>query len=121
MEVSAQISDLEQIKDWKTEIDAARESIRSMRVQLEHIVNGKQDEEVLAQVEHFQNQFIRQMEVADEMYHDLKQCAKKISNNGELTIMHDDRPVEDCETMGDRMNTFRRLFNDLQGEFQQFK
>jgi hypothetical protein len=122
MEVSSQVSELEQIKDWKMEVDTARESIRSMRGQLEQIaVNvSKRDEADLAQVEHFQNQFIRQMEVADEMFHDLKQCAKKISNNGQVPIAHDDRPVEDCSTMNERMQTFRKLLTDLQEEFDDF-
>lgn len=120
MEVSAQISDLEQIHGWKEEINVARESLRSMRHHLEEIALHKKDEESLAQVEHFQNQFIRQMEVADEMHHDLKQSAKKISNNGQLAILHDDRPVDDIDVMLDRMNTFRKLYRELQEEYKAF-
>ncbi|SFD27800.1 hypothetical protein SAMN05518672_1011413 [Chitinophaga sp. CF118] len=120
MEVSSQTSDLEQINDWKAAIDAARDALRSMRSQLEQAAFTKKDDEFRAQIEHFQNQFIRQMEVADEMHHDLRQSAKKISNNGQLTVLHDDRPVEDLDTLNDRMLTFRKLYNELQKEFDAF-
>ncbi|MVT06789.1 hypothetical protein [Chitinophaga tropicalis] len=120
MEVSAQTSDLEQIQSWKDEVNVTRESLRSMRSHLEEIAPNKKDEDSLAQVEHFQNQFIRQMEVADEMHHDLKQSAKKISNNGQSLIIHDDRPVDDVDVMLDRMQTFRKLYNELQEEFKGF-
>lgn len=120
MEVSPQISDLEQINDWKEEVNSARETIRSMQSRLATLSHSKTDDESPAQIEHFQNAFIRQLEVSDEMFHDLKQCAKKISNNGQLSVLHDDRPVDDCATMEDRMQTFRKLYNELQDEFNHF-
>ena len=119
MEVSTQ-TDLEQISDWKEEVNSARDTIRSMQKRLEAIVANQTDEESLAKIEHFQNQFIRQLEVGDEMFHDLKQCAKKISNNGQPHILHDDRPVENCDVMEERMQTFRKLYNELQEEFNAF-
>jgi len=121
MEVSAQTSDLEQINYWKEEVNNARESLRSMRSQLEQLSLRQTDDEILAQIEHFQNQFICQQERADEMHHDLKQSAKKISNNGQSPISHDDRPVDDFDVLEDRMSTFRKLYNELQEEFGRFR
>ncbi|MBW8685747.1 hypothetical protein [Chitinophaga rhizophila] len=121
MEVSAQTSDIEQISNWRDEVIASRESIRSMRSQLELLSRQKTDDETLAQIEHFQNQFICQEEKADELRHDLKQSAKKISNNGQPAILHDDRPIDDFDVMQDRMDTFRKLYNELQDEFENFK
>ncbi|UPK70056.1 hypothetical protein [Chitinophaga filiformis] len=120
MEVSAQTSDLEQISNWKDEVNTTRESIRSMRSQLEQFSLTKTDDESLAQIEHFQNQFICQEEKADELRHDLKQSAKKISNNGKPLISHDDRPVDDFDVLQDRMETFRKLYNELRDEFKAF-
>jgi hypothetical protein len=120
MEVSAQTSELEQIQDWKVEVNGVRDTVRSMQNRLELLSNKTNDEDSLAQIEHFQNQFIRQLEVSDEMFHDLKQCAKKISNHGQLAVLHDDRPVDDCATMEDRMQTFRKLYNELHEEFNVF-
>lgn len=120
MEISAQITGQEQINDWKEEVDATRQGLRSMRRQLEELAFRKTDDDAMVQVEHFQNQFIRQMEVADEMFHDLKQSAKKISNNGQPHILHDDRPVDDFDVLKDRMQTFRKLYGELQQEFNAF-
>jgi hypothetical protein len=120
MEVSAQTSDLEQISNWKDEVNNAREALQSMRSQLEQLSLQKTDEESLAQIEHFQNQFICQGEKADELRHDLKQSAKKISNNGTPPILHDDRPVDDFDVLQDRMYTFRKLYNELRDEFKGF-
>jgi DNA repair exonuclease SbcCD ATPase subunit len=121
MEVSAQTSDLEQINSWKEEVNGARESLRSMRSDLEQIARHKTDDEALVQIEHFQNRFICQQERADEMHHDLKQSAKKISNNGQPPIFHDDRPVDDFDVLQDRMNTFSKLYNELQDDFRRFR
>jgi chromosome segregation ATPase len=120
MDVSTQTSEeLEQINDWKAEIESARDAIRSMRSQLEQMVLRTTDEDDRVQIEHFQNQFIRQMEVADEMHHDLRQSAKKI--NGKLPVLlHDDKPVEPLDALNDRMSTFRKLYNELQHEFGGF-
>jgi chromosome segregation ATPase len=118
MDVSAQTSETEQINDWKAEIEAARDAIRSMRNQLEQMVLRTTEDDDRVQIEHFQNQFIRQMEVADEMHHDLRQSAKKI--NGKLPVLHDDRPVDPLDVLNDRMSTFRKLYNELQHEFGGF-
>lgn len=120
MEVPAQTSDLEQINDWKATIETTRDAIRSMRSQLEQIALQKTDDESRIQIEHFQNQFIRQMEVADEMHHDLRQSAKKISNNGQLIVLHGDRPIDDPDVLQDRMHTFTKLYNELEEEFNDF-
>ena len=120
MEVTSQTSDLEQIHDWKGSIDSVRDAIRSMRSQLEQITLQKTDDESRIQIEHFQNQFIRQMEVADELHHDLRQSAKKIMNNGQLIVLHDDRPIDNPDVLQDRMHMFMKLYNELEKEFTVF-
>jgi len=120
MEVSTQSSELGQISDWRAEIIAAKDALRSMRSQLEQAVSTKTNEDSLIQIEHFQNQFIRQLEVADELNHDLKQSAKKITNNGQVAVLHDDRPVDNPDVLQDRVQTFNRLYNELQHEFEAF-
>jgi len=121
MEIPTQSSDLQQqINTWKSEVDNVRKEIRDMRSRLEQLAHKKTDPEMLVHVEHFQNQFICQLEVADELFHDLKQSAKKLSNNGVLTIVHDDRPVDDVDTLYDRMETFKKIYGELKNEFDQF-
>ncbi|WP_217603373.1 hypothetical protein [Chitinophaga sp. GbtcB8] len=118
MEFPTQTTDLQQINSWKNEVDNVRQDMRDMRSRLEEMAHKKTDAEMLAHVEHFQNQFICQLEVADELFHDLKQSAKKLSNN--VYVIHDDRPVSDYPTLHDRMETFQKLYRELRHEFQQF-
>lgn len=92
-----------------------------MRGKLQEIASAPQThpERSLA-IEHFQNQFIRQLEVADEMYHDLKQSAKHMGY-GRPAIIHHDRPVDDISSLQDRMQMFHKLHNELAGEFRRFE
>lgn len=121
MEVPTQSADLQaQLLTWKGEVDEVRNNLRSMRSRLEEIVPIQVNQERMVGIEHFQNQFIRQLEVADEMSHDLKQSAKSMSNNSPVFI-HQDRPIADFDTMQDRMQVFHKLHEELKGEFNQFE
>jgi archaellum component FlaC len=121
MESPTQLSDLqEQINTWKTDVNIVREDLQMMQERLAQLALSKTNPAIMARVEHFQNRFIRQGEVADEMYHDLKQSAKKISANGQLKVIHDDRPVDDYEVLQERMETFQKLFEELKNDFNQF-
>ncbi|WP_341841806.1 hypothetical protein [Chitinophaga caseinilytica] len=122
MEVPAQSTDIQaQFSTWKEEVDNVRSSLRTMRGKLQEIATSPQaNNERSMAIEHFQNQFIRQLEVADEMYHDLKQSAKHMGY-GNPAIVHHDRPVDDINSLQDRMQVFHKLHNELAGEFHRFE
>ncbi len=122
MEVPTQSSDLQaQLSAWKGEVDQVRGSLRTMRSRLEELAGPRQaNHERMVEIEHFQNQFIRQLEVADEMYHDLKQSAK-FMGYGRPVIIHHDRPVDDYDRLNDRMEVFHRLHEELKGDFSRFE
>ncbi len=122
MEVPTQSTDLQaQLSTWKSEVDEVRGDLRQMRSRLEEMAAGRHpNHEQMVEVEHFQNQFIRQLEVADEMFHDLKQSAKSFANNKPV-VVHLDRPVDDFDTLHDRMQVFHKLHNELKGEFTRFQ
>lgn len=121
MEVPTQSADLQaQFLTWKGEVDTVRNHLRSMRARLEEMAPRRTNPDGMAQIEHFQNRFIRHQEVADEMYHDLKQSAKSISN-AQPAILHDDRPIDDFDTLQDRMQMFHKLYEELKNEFYRFE
>ncbi|WP_143304475.1 hypothetical protein [Chitinophaga vietnamensis] len=120
MEITTQPSDLhQQINSWKEEVNEVREEVKLMRDRLEQIALSKAPREVMTLVERFENRFLRQREVADEMFHDIKQCAKKISD-APSQVIHDDRPVDDYQTMQERMETFQKLYVELKDDFNHF-
>lgn len=120
MEITTQPADLQQqINSWKEEVNGVREEVKMMRERLEQVALSTAPGEVMKKVEHFENRLLRQREVADEMYHDIKQCAKKISDQPQQVI-HDDRPICDYETIQHRMEIFQKLFIQLKEDFNQF-
>ncbi|RAJ04005.1 hypothetical protein LX64_02882 [Chitinophaga skermanii] len=107
-----------QLDSWKLEVNQVRGDVKRMRDELSHLCTGKHPNERMANVEHFQNQFIRQLEVADEMYHDIKQVVRNLNNT---RIEHADRPVDDVPTLQNRMATFHKIYGELAQDFQQFQ
>jgi hypothetical protein len=58
-------------RQWIAELNFYKEEIRIFESYLENVVNRNTAIEARAQVEHFQNQFIREKEVIDELKHKL--------------------------------------------------
>lgn len=121
MEITTQTSEEQaQLISWKREVEHVRQDVKAMRARLEslshlHLTPGS---ERMVQVEHFQNQFIRQLEVADEMFHDLKQSNRRLNN---AWIEHHDRPLDDLGGLRERMGTFHKLYNELRHDFTRFE
>ena len=57
---------------WMQEMSFYKEQLMSFRHRLEEIAGKYNQQDVLQQLEHFQNQFILQNEQADILLHDLK-------------------------------------------------
>lgn len=111
----------EKISNWKSEVDFVRQDIKILRNRLAEIVERNTHRDILAQAEQFQNQFIRQMEVADELFHDLKQADKRILRQIEERPSDlEERVKTEDGHLTERMHTFNRLFHTLKNSFNQF-
>jgi hypothetical protein len=78
---------------------------------------------VHARIEHFQNQFILQKEVIDQLKHDLNiserqvaSFAQELSAEGIESIKMDNHV-----RLWDLFNTFRKIFKELKTEFRRFE
>ncbi|MCB0790328.1 MAG: hypothetical protein H6595_13720 [Flavobacteriales bacterium] len=106
---------------WINRLQFYKDEISIFEHRLEDIVKRNTHTEVLANVEHFQNQYIRQREVIDELRHDIKQhenFLEKESIDRPTAIDH--RLFGDHTELRDRMETFERLYHELKNEFQQW-
>jgi hypothetical protein len=108
---------------WMNELSFFKEEIKIFEKHLEEVANKNTKVEVRAKVEHFQNQFIRQKEVIDELKHKLniseRQLAdyiKDVSGMGLENIRMDNHPW----LRGD-MQTFRKIYTDLKNSFRRFE
>ncbi|MEO8412618.1 MAG: hypothetical protein ABI472_03125 [Ginsengibacter sp.] len=109
-----------EITGWKSNIELVREDISIYQQQLKEIVRKNNSEELLKAVEHFQNQFIRQLEVSDELLHDLH------ATDHELALDAGEGPdselieAKDQTALRDRANTYDKLFIELKNEYHLF-
>ena len=108
---------------WMRELIFYKEEIKIFERHLEDVITKNRRTPVAAQVEQFQNQFIREKEVIDELKHKLncseKQLAgfvKEVSGLGLESIKMDNHP-----TLREDMKTFRNIFNDLKTNYKKFE
>ncbi len=91
------------------------------RKRLESISFRNTAQEIKKQIEHFQNQFIIQKEQLDLLNHEtvvheqwLAQVAK------ENPIASDHRLFADHQATHEKINAFKKIYNDLKAEFIRF-
>lgn len=107
--------------EWINALKFYKDDIAILEHRLEDIVRRNNKQEVMAEVEHFQNQFIREREVIDELRHDIKQhenALEKEAKDHPVAIEH--RYFTDHTELRDRFATFEKLYRELKGEFQQW-
>lgn len=105
-------------REWLNALKFYKEDIAILEHRLEDIVRRNTGQEVMAELEHFQNQFIREREVIDELRHDIKQeenVLEKEMKDHPVAIEH--RYFADHTDLRDRFQTFEKLYRELKQEF----
>lgn len=110
-------------RQWIAELNNNKEEISRFEKHLEAVVNNNTNVGARAQVEHYQNQFIREKEVIDELKHKLniseRQLAgfvKELSGLGLESIKMDNH----CK-LREEMQIFRKIYAELKGNFRRFE
>ena len=110
-------------RNWISELAFCKEEITRFEHNLEGLVNKTNSVEVRVEVEHFQNQFIREKEVIDELRHKLhlseRQLAgfvKELSGLGLESIKMDNHT-----RLRSDVATFRRIYAELKEDFRRFE
>lgn len=122
MEAKTHISDLhsEHI-EWLNKLAFDKDEIQSFNKRLGEVIKANNSTDVAAHVEHFQNQFIRQNEVIDELRHDIKQYENSLATQVEANpVASDHRFAVDHPGLRDQMDTFEKIYKDLKNEFTSF-
>jgi predicted nucleic acid-binding Zn-ribbon protein len=116
------ISDLHfEHKLWISELLFWQDEIGTFKHRLEEIVERFEDNEVLAKVEKYQNQFIRHREVIDTLKHDIKAAEHTLAvYAAEHPEAVNKEYFEDHESLRDRMETQRKLYGELKTYFLNF-
>lgn len=105
---------------WRNELSFFQDEVKIYEKYLEKLVNAIDDRDVLAQLEHFQNQFIRQKEVLDQLQHDIKvhdqELGKMLQNKKEAT----EADLVRHNKVDDQMATFHKIYGELKEDFLKF-
>jgi hypothetical protein len=105
-------------KFWHSQLLLAKDQLTSFQNRLEEVNAANTNKEILAQVEHFQNQFIREIEVMDELIHDINSDELRLAENAKANnIAVEHRKTTGDTELYDRMKSFNKIFNDLNSEF----
>lgn len=111
----------DELQSWKRELSSTKEEIKSFEQELASLTCKNNNREVLAHVEHFQNNFIRQKEVIDELRHDLPDSRNKVENIFNSRHQSSEEDHDAHAYLADRMETFRKLYHELKDDFQKFE
>jgi len=108
---------------WTRELIFYKEEIKIFESHLINILKRNSKGAVLVQIEHFQNQFILQKEVADFLKHDLIVSERQLTNFAHEISDEgiDDIKMDNHGSLRERMGTFRKIYREIKQEFRRFE
>ncbi len=106
---------------WAMEVKFYREELKLYQKWLEEVAAKNTHEDVLKQVEHFQNQFIIQKNQLNVLKHQIKAHEQWLSGYAVAHPVAIDRVTfSDHAVMRENVATSKKLFTDLKAEFKRF-
>lgn len=111
----------EENKEWMNNLLFYTDEIKIMQGRLAEVASKNTSKEVLAQVEHFQNQLLIQRETIDTLRHEINlsnDIINKEINKNETAVDH--RKIADHSVIRDNMSSFEKIIKNLRLEFNEF-
>ena len=105
---------------WTNELNFFEDELVIFEKRLSELVQKYTDRDMLSQLEHFQNQFIRQKEVLDQLKHDIKVHDQAIGRLLKADKVANNDDVDRHARMGEQMQTYRNIYGDLKDHFYNF-
>ena len=108
-------------KLWMNELGFAAEELLIYEHYLEDLVKRHSEKEMLAALEHFQNQFIKEKNVMAHLRHDIRTSEHQLVEFAKKhPESYDEYNLEDHRDLNGRMEVFRKIFGELKARFYQF-
>ncbi len=107
--------------EWLSKLKFYNDEISIMKGRLGELASKNNQSDVLAQVEHFQNQLIVQKNNIDELAHTIKvdeSSLEKEVNKNPVAVDHREMPSHSKEK--EAVDAFEKNFNELRAEFKTF-
>lgn len=107
--------------EWLNKLFFYKDEIALMQKRLEEVCKANTGKEVLAGVEHFQNQLIIQRDNIDRIKHEIGLDEKSLEKNvNDNPVAVDHRKVNDHAAQREAVTTFENNFNELRTELKTF-
>ncbi len=111
----------EENKEWASNLAFYKDELKIMETRLTEIASKNSSKEILAMVEHFQNQFILQKEHIDKINHEITiskdAIVSEINKNG---VSVDHRSIKDHTDARENIASFEKIYTALKTEFNTF-
>ncbi len=111
----------EENKEWMNSLLFYTDEIKIMNGRLAEVASKNTSKDVLAQVEHFQNQLLIQRDTLDTLKHEINLSNDSINkevHKNEVAVDH--RRINDHTVIRDNMIAFEKIFKTLRQEFNEF-
>jgi hypothetical protein len=103
---------------WLNTLQFCKDEITIFERRMGELATRNTNPTLLAELEHFQNQYIRQREVIDVLRHDIKQHENFLEKESlEHPTAIDRRSFTDHAELRNQMETFEKLYRELKDEF----
>jgi len=122
MEVRKHVTELHTDRvEWLKKMMFYKDDLASHLNRLSEVVQNNSSIEVTSMAEHFQNQFIRQLEVNDVLCHEINDESRLFAEiEAQNPVATDRKLAIDHSELRDKVETYEKLFNDLRHEFNTF-
>lgn len=108
-------------KEWLGMLAFYKEDLKIIEKRIAEIASKNSSKDVLAQVEHFQNQFIIQRNNIDELKHEINVGEEAVMANIKANpVASDHRKKEDHTDTRDKVLTLEKIINELRHEANRF-
>lgn len=108
-------------QQWIKSIDFYKDDIKTLQTRLAEIATRNSTKEVLAGVEHFQNQFIVQRNNMDELKHRIHEHDDKVAKDVQTHVGKiESAQVSEHQNIKEEFEGFEKVVKDLRKEFNEF-
>jgi hypothetical protein len=106
---------------WVKELRFYKDELLVFNKRLEEVSGMYTNKDVVATLEHYQNQFILHNEVADVLLHDLNGHERFLADTArESIIAIDHRAFSDHPELRERMDSFIKIYRELRHDYMRF-
>ena len=107
-----------QVALWEQYFQDSSSEIENLQGELTWFQVNNTSRDAAIQVEHFQNQLLLQQQIINDMFRQLKISERLLMRKDPKAVL-EDTYLASIKALGEQMDTFQKLYNDLKEEFKE--